>query len=100
MGHNPESNPEYKYTEYGMFASGHWIDGVFATAMTYASVCPSGCPLIRYYSNPDVYYLGFPTGVPEDRDNSRVGRIAGPIVSGYRGDGPEFVCVEDETPEP
>jgi hypothetical protein len=37
-------------------------DGLFRTVMAYN--CPTGCPRIDHFSNPDVDYTGLPTGVP------------------------------------
>jgi hypothetical protein len=37
-------------------------DELFRTVMAYD--CPSGCPRIQYFSNPDVTYSGLPTGIP------------------------------------
>ncbi len=46
--------------------------GRFRTVMAYP--CPGGplggCPRIRHFSNPDVSYLGRPTGVPIDQSDS------------------------------
>src|SRR5262249_10303608 len=33
--------------------------------------CPGGCPRVLHFSNPDVNYLGQPTGVKDRADNAR-----------------------------
>lgn len=43
--------------------------GKFYTVMAYASGC-SGCSRIKYFSNPDVYYNGYATGIPEGQTDS------------------------------
>ncbi len=45
-------------------------DGTFRTVMAYAEGCPGSCPRINYWSNPDVYYGGQPTGVIYTASNS------------------------------
>lgn len=40
--------------------------GTFRTVMAYD--CPSGCPRIQHFSNPDVSYSGEPTGIDHDSD--------------------------------
>jgi hypothetical protein len=40
--------------------------GVFRTLMAYD--CPNGCPRESYFSNPEVTYLGLPTGIDHDLD--------------------------------
>jgi hypothetical protein len=55
--------------------------------MTYNSICPSYCPRILNFSNPDVLYNGFPTGVANQRDNAMTGDSTAPIVAAFRAGG-------------
>ena len=64
---------------------GHFVNGVYRTVMSYASPCPNGCTRVAYFSNPNVSYLGYPTGIADQRDNARTANISTPIVSGFRG---------------
>ncbi|MBM3753277.1 MAG: hypothetical protein FJW38_04780 [Acidobacteria bacterium] len=64
---------------------GHYVNAQFRTVMSYASPCPNGCTRVAYYSNPGVSYLGYATGIAEQRDNARTLRLTVPIVAGFRG---------------
>ncbi len=67
VGHNLGANHDRDHsTGYGAFpySFGHDNPGVFATIMSYDS------PLIDYYSNPNLTYLGEKIGVPEGEPNS------------------------------
>ncbi len=59
----------------------HW-----RTIMAYN--CPSGCPRVQYWSNPDVTYVGKPMGVPagdpEAADNHRTLNNTASTVSAFR----------------
>jgi hypothetical protein len=83
MDHNPEdpaADPQYPWSH------GHQVAGMFSTIM---SNC--GCPLIPNFSNPDVLYLGVPTGIPDQRDNARTGRINAPLVAAFKPAGPSAI---------
>lgn len=80
MHHDPANGSGAYYT----WSYGHFINGVFRTVMTYPAACPSGCPRIPYFSNPNVLYAGYPTGLANERDNVRTANINIPIVSGFR----------------
>jgi len=58
----------------------------FRTIMAYN--CPSGCPRINNWSNPEVYYNGKPTGVASTATNSADNRLTlnqtAPIVANFR----------------
>jgi len=41
-------------------------NGTFRDIMSYD--CPGGCPRLNFWANPDVWYLGEPTGVDYDTD--------------------------------
>lgn len=61
-------------------------DRSFRTIMAYD--CPGGCPRINYWSNPDVIYIGRPTGVvftsPVSADNRRSLNNTAPFVCNFR----------------
>ncbi len=61
-------------------------DQSFRTIMAYD--CPSGCPRINYWSNPEVFYNGQPTGVvftsPVSADNRRSLNNTAPFVCNFR----------------
>jgi len=89
MEHNPENssvgtNPSAASYPWSF---GHWVSGQFATVMTYNSICPSYCPRILNFSNPDVLYNGFPTGILDQRDNARTSDSTAPIIAGFRSGG-------------
>ena len=89
MEHNPENssvgtNPSAASYPWSF---GHWISGQFATIMTYNSICPSYCPRILNFSNPDVLYNGFPTGILNQRDNAQTGDSTAPIIAAFRAGG-------------
>ncbi len=50
--------------------------------------CPTGCPRVQYWSNPDVTYFGRPMGVPAGQpnsaDNHRTLNNTAATVSGFR----------------
>lgn len=66
------------------WAFGHYVDHGFTTAMSYPYACAGDCLRAPHFSNPDVDYLGVPTGLAGARDNHRVGNITAPIVAGFR----------------
>ena len=61
-------------------------DRSFRTIMAYD--CPGGCPRINYWSNPEVFYNGRPTGVvftsPFSADNRRSLNNTAPFVCNFR----------------
>ena len=89
MEHDPEdssvgSNPSAASYPWSF---GHWVSGQFATIMTYNSICPSYCPRILNFSNPDMFYNGLPTGILNQRDNAQTGDSTAPIVAAFRAGG-------------
>ena len=68
-------------------------NGTFRDLMSYD--CPNGCPRINQWANPNVWYLGEPTGVSFESDPARAADLARSmnetklLVSNYRAD-----CVE------
>lgn len=81
--HNPEngSNPTYPY------GFGHYVNGVFRTVMSYVDPCPSGCTRRPYFSNPEVYFSGLPTGIDNQRDNARSINNTADTIASYRYSG-------------
>jgi hypothetical protein len=64
---------------------GHNVAGSFRTIMSYN--CPSPCPRVLHYSNPDILYNGQPTGIVNQRDNAQTGDLTAPIVAAFRAGG-------------
>jgi hypothetical protein len=89
MEHNPENSSVGSTPSAASdpWSFGHWVSGQFATIMTYNSICPSYCPRVLVFSNPDVLYNGFPTGIPDQRDNARTGDSTAAIVAAFRSGG-------------
>ncbi len=73
IGHNlgSEHDPAHAQgTPLHDYAYGHWEDGYnWRTLMAYS--CPTSCPTIGHFSNPNVTYNGAPTGVEDSEDNAR-----------------------------
>ncbi len=63
---------------------GQIVNGVFRTVMSYPGGCPNGCERVAYFSNPNVTYLGYPTGVSGTNDNARTGNLTASIVAAFR----------------
>jgi hypothetical protein len=85
MEHDPANagiSPQYASYDWSF---GHNVPGSFRTIMSYA--CPSPCPRVLHYSNPDVLYNGQPTGIAGQRDNAQTGDLTAPIVAAFRGGG-------------
>ena len=66
------------------WAYGYLVNGVFRTVMSYSTECPNGCARVPYFSNPDVSYQGYPTGVANSSDNARVANATAALVAGFR----------------
>ena len=81
--HNPEngSNPTYPY------GFGHYVNGVFRTVMSYADPCTSGCTRRPYFSNPEIFFSGYPTGLDNARDNARSINNTADTIANYRYSG-------------
>jgi hypothetical protein len=62
---------------------GHNVNGVFRTIMSY-NVCSISCPRVLHFSNPDVFYSGHPTGLPDQRDNAHTGDLTAATVAAFR----------------
>lgn len=82
MEHNPENGSLPSSASY-LWSFGHYVNGVFRTVMSYDS-CANGCPRVARFSNPDLTYAGQPTGITDQRDNSRTGDLTAPIAANFR----------------
>ena len=71
--HNPENGSSATYS----FGFGHYVNGSFRTVMSYVDPCTSGCTRRAYFSNPEISFAGFPTGIDNARDNARVDKSDG-----------------------
>lgn len=81
--HNPENGSGATYT----YGYGHNVDGVFRTVMAYVDPCPNGCARRAYFSNPEVIFSGFPTGIDNTRDNARSINNTADSIANYRYSG-------------
>ena len=66
------------------YGFGHFINGSYRTVMSYSNNCVGGCGRVPYFSNPNVSYLGAPTGIADQRDNARAGNTTAPDVANFR----------------
>jgi peptidyl-Asp metalloendopeptidase len=66
------------------FAYGHFVNGSFRTVMAYNNQCSSGCTRVARFSNPNISYLGSPTGVAEARDNHRTLNGTDAVAANFR----------------
>ncbi len=79
--HNPENGSGAAFT----YAYGHYINGNYRTVMSYSNPCGTGCARRPYFSNPNVSFMGAPTGVADQRDNARAGNQTAAVVAQFRG---------------
>lgn len=90
MGHNMGShhNPENSgSTPIFPYSYGHYVNGSFRTVMSYVNQCPSGCARRPYFSNPEIFLNGFPTGIDAARDNARSLNNTADTMANYRYSG-------------
>ena len=83
LEHDAANGPAANVASYP-WSFGYLVNGVFRTVMSYASACPNGCTRVAYFSNPNVSYLGYPTGVANSSDNARAANATVSIVSAFR----------------
>ncbi|MCC6535929.1 MAG: fibronectin type III domain-containing protein, partial [Bryobacterales bacterium] len=83
LEHDPANSVAPNEASYP-WSFGYFVDSAFRTVMSYATVCSSGCRRIPYYSNPDVSYLGYPTGVANAFDNARTADLTASLVANFR----------------
>lgn len=81
--HNPENGSGATYP----FGYGHYVNGVFRTVMSYSDPCPNGCTRRPYFSNPEIFLSGFPTGIDNARDNARLINLTADVIANYRYSG-------------
>lgn len=93
MEHDPASAGTSPSEASYPWSFGHYVNGVFRTIMSY-NVCSNSCPRVLHFSNPDVFYGGNRTGVPDQRDNARTGDSTAAIVAAFRSS----TSVEPNTP--
>ncbi len=84
MEHNPENGVSPSSAASYPWSFGHYVNGVFRTVMSYVDPCPSGCTRVARFSNPNLTFAGFPTGIADQRDNHRTGDLTAPIVANFR----------------
>jgi hypothetical protein len=89
LGHNMGSqhNPENGSGPVFSYSYGHYVNGVFRTVMSYADPCPNGCTRVAHFSNPVINYLGYSTGIDNQRDNVRSMEQTADVVAHYRYSG-------------
>jgi hypothetical protein len=87
--HNPEngSGPTFPY------GFGHYVNGSYRTVMSYVDPCTSGCTRVAYFSNPNVIFNGFPTGINNARDNARSINNTADTIAGYRYSGSSLMML-------
>ena len=89
LGHNMGSahNPENGSSSTYPYGFGHYVNGVYRTVMSYVDPCASGCTRRPYFSNPNVEFSGFPTGIDNARDNARSINNTADSIANYRYSG-------------
>lgn len=89
LGHNMGShhNPENGSGTIFPYSYGHYINGNYRTIMSYTDPCTLGCPKAPYFSNPEISYAGFATGIPNERDNARSLNNTADVVANFRYSG-------------
>jgi len=87
MAHNPENGGAAAHP----FAYGHWNNSAatqderFRTVLSYSNPCTTAnCIRRPYFSNPQVQYMGQPTGIADQRDNARNMELVTDTVANWR----------------
>ncbi|MFZ2236492.1 MAG: M12 family metallo-peptidase [Dokdonella sp.] len=83
MEHDPPNGTTSADASYP-WSFGHIVNGSYRTVMAYSSACTMGCTRRQYFSNPNVSYLGVPTGIVDTEDNHRTGNATAQIVAAFR----------------
>lgn len=83
MEHDPPNGTTPANASYP-WSFGHTVNGSYRTVMAYANACTINCPRYEYFSNPDVNFMGVPTGVIDAEDNHRTGNATAPIIAAFR----------------
>lgn len=81
--HNPENGSNATYS----FGFGHYVNGNYRTVMSYVDPCANGCTRRPYFSNPNVVFNNFPTGIDNARDNARSINLTADSIANYRYSG-------------
>lgn len=68
------------------YARGHFVDGSYRTVMSYSDSCTMGCTRRSYFSNPNVSFMGVPSGIVDQRDNARAANQTAPVVEQFRAE--------------
>ncbi|MGZ7078091.1 MAG: M12 family metallo-peptidase [Thermoanaerobaculia bacterium] len=63
------------------YARAHCEPGQWRTIMSYGNPCREN--VVLFFSNPNRFFRGAPTGVPELEDNARVIALSAPLVRDY-----------------
>ncbi len=63
---------------------GHYVSGSYRTVMSYSNQCSGGCTRVTQFSNPEVTFMGQPTGIVDQRDNRRASGFTDGCVADYR----------------
>jgi peptidyl-Asp metalloendopeptidase len=82
--HNPENSGAPPLFPYSF---GHYVNGSFRTVMSYSDPCPSGCARRPYFSNPEIFLNGSPTGIDGFRDNARSLNNSADVMANFRYSG-------------
>ncbi|MFV0544320.1 MAG: M12 family metallo-peptidase [Marinicella pacifica] len=91
LEHNPENSSATSTTASYAWSFGHYHSGQYRTVMSYSNPCTGGCTRRQYFSNPDVNYLGLPTGIDGERDNARTLDLTSPISAAFRVRTPDVI---------
>jgi hypothetical protein len=83
MEHDPDNGAPPELASFP-WSYGHFVDGVFRSVMSYDTGCSRYCQRVAYFSNPNVFWGGYPTGIADRRDNHRTGQITAGIVANFR----------------
>lgn len=82
--HDPANGVQPPTSASYPWSYGHFVNGVFRTVMSYDTECTLGCPRAQRFSNPNVSYSGFATGIADQRDNHRTLNSTMPIAASFR----------------
>ncbi|MDM7922838.1 MAG: M12 family metallo-peptidase [Pyrinomonadaceae bacterium] len=90
LGHNMGSNHNPENSGSGSvfpYSFGHYVNGSYRTVMSYVNQCPQGCARRPYFSNPEIFFNGVPTGIDGTRDNARSINNTADTMANYRYSG-------------
>lgn len=87
LAHNMGSDHDHADGSSGVYpySYGYWApDNSFRTVMAYDCPTQYGCLRVPYFSNPNVSYNGYPTGISDYADNARSINEVRQIVANFR----------------